>query len=223
MKLLIFTVSLAFGFTSAADFVSTNPPLQQVDVIIVVDDSGSMGPYQNTFSANIENIFSDFKDLDTHFGVLTTSTYDPLSAGVFVGDSGTTTAQLQENLAVGTQGYYIEKAFRSLVLALSPPLINKQNKGFLRPGAPLVIVFITDEPEQSELTVNDFLVNLLILKGDLDITVYGYIPKSDDCGRDGPNTKVPDLVNLLGGKTYSICDADWSKNKVTFPLKTGSL
>ena len=160
---------------------------QDVDVLFVVDDSGSMGEEQN----NLANNFSSFIGQaaawqnDYHIAVVTTDVDG--GSGVFRGDprfiDPTTTSKFASNVKVGTNGSGTERGLEAAQLALSLPNIADSsttctadaecaavggachdgfcggpNRGFLRKDANLEVVFVSDEEDQSPSDLN-FYVN----------------------------------------------------------------
>ncbi len=141
-----------------------------VDILFVIDNSGSMAEEQrklrNNFRVFIEELLNkDVKDFQ--IGIITTDLYEknPQRGQLIQADSATpkiitsslTTQQITEaftkNADVGTKGSNFERHFEAVQMALSPSvqggLIDTANKGFLREGALLAIIFVTDEDDCS--------------------------------------------------------------------------
>ncbi len=162
----------------------------KVDILFVIDNSGSMNAAQANLARNAR-IFADemsrVSALDYHIGVLTT-TMDGCRAddcGRLVGyprfvDKNTPNMAmiLADKMEVGTNGSPTEVMFSPVIAALSPPLENNENVDFFRPGAFLAVIFITDAMEQSRYTPNDLYQFLLQKKGDAQkVLGYGVIRK----------------------------------------------
>jgi hypothetical protein len=69
---------------------------------------------------------------------------------VLAADSPTLVPDFQANVLVGTYGTGREQPFRAARLALSDRVADGTNAGFLRPGARLAIVFVSDEDDCSD-------------------------------------------------------------------------
>lgn len=214
--------------TDGAGLQTFNP---SVDVIFVIDDSGSMSSHQTNLRNNVDLFTTGLtanKFVDYHIGVITTSdtysTWTGSGGGRLVGlpnfvDRNTMngSAILKENIMVGMSGSATEMTFDPLVKALSEPLLSTLNIGFYRPSAFLAVVFITDAEDQSEKynaqKMADFLVNLK--KGDSSkILTYGVIVPSNDttrCVRDAGEkpARIETFFALTGGKFYGLCDVDY--------------
>lgn len=204
-----------------------------VDILFVVDDSGSMSTHQQNLAKNIGLFTQGMKTnqtLDYHIGVLTSNMdYQPWRPVVGYGWKGELNGvtkfvtkltpggdlELAKNLNPGVDGSGTEVFFTPVEAALTPPLLNGANKGFYRPDAYLAIVFLTDAEDQSRLSAGDFHKFLLGLKGgDADkIISYGvYIPSSvSNCQRSGEPIprKLEEFFKLTKATTLGLCDADY--------------
>jgi hypothetical protein len=205
-----------------------------LDILFVIDDSGSMSTHQTNLANNI-NLFADSiiktKFLDYHVGVITssvfTSPFSPAGGGKLVGnpkyvDRATPNGLLvlSQNLKVGTNGDATERFFDPLYMALTAPLASTFNAGFLRNDSYLAIIFVTDTDDQSanfsSQEIYDFLINL---KGSQDRLFVGaaFIPDSEigvcpgETFEIGNTDRLPDLFQLTGALTFSLCDPDYGQ------------
>lgn len=207
--------------------VGKNTFQPKIDILFVIDDSGSMSEHQKNLSNNI----SKFADaivrttyLDYHVGVVTSSPkgYYPNCCGKLVGtplyvDRNTPNGiyQMASNILVGTGGGYEEAFFDPVYLALSDPLLSGYNAGFYRPEASLALIFITDTEDQSDMQDANSLYNfLLAIKGNAQKieVAAAYIPENEisSCpgetmelqSRDGLN----EFFKLTNALTFSLCD-----------------
>lgn len=203
-----------------------------VDILFVIDDSGSMYTHQKNMQDNVDlftNGIATNKFVDYHIGVITTS--DNYSAhlnnggGVLSGrtkfiDRSTVNGMdiLKQNIMVGTSGSGWERVFDPLNLALTEPNLSGRNVGFYRPSAYLAIVIITDAEDQSDKfdanQIHQFLLNMK--KGDSSkILSYGVIIPTNDstgCSRDeynAPPRRIEDFFSLTKGQFYGLCDPDY--------------
>jgi hypothetical protein len=218
----------------------------KVDILFVVDDSISMDGEQANLAANIPLFVSEIEKsriLDYHIGVITSS-FDgnnqygcgpgkvrACGDGVLNGgDSGITFVQrstpnlltvLSENLLVGTRGSTTERFFSPVRAALTSPLINKENAGFYRDDASIVVIFITDTEDQSAnfgpVDFNKFLVDLK-QGDDKKVLVYGaYMPKGrpnvGTCSRDDAfNGRLEEAIRLSNGSSFDICSPSFGSD-----------
>ncbi|MGZ5278398.1 MAG: VWA domain-containing protein [Pseudobdellovibrionaceae bacterium] len=208
-----------------------------VDILFVVDDSGSMYSHQSNLANNIAlftNKFSKKSVLKFNIGVVTTDMdcWPPTSctSGFLVGTTKVVSNStpnmnkvLGENFMVGTSGSASEESFSPVIEALSPANIAGPNAGFYRPGAALVVIFITDAEDQSNLQPKDFYNQLMTLKNQDARRVFAYgaiVPSSDsDCNRDDFSMKPVKIESFLslvynganGQNVFSLCDPEYGK------------
>lgn len=202
-----------------------------VDILFVIDDSGSMATHQINLKNNVDLFTQGLtanKFVDYHIGVVTTDdqyySFRKTGGGVLVGspnyvDRSTPrgTQVLQQNIMVGTSGSATEKSFDPIWQALSEPVLSNFNQGFYRPSAYLAVIFITDAEDQStRLNPQQLEQFLLGLKnGDSSkILSYGVIVPSNTttaCARDEARTpqRIEEFFSLTGGKYYGLCDPDY--------------
>lgn len=215
--------------TAGTELQTFNPT---VDILFVIDDSGSMSGHQRNLQANTDLFTAGLqrnKFVDYHIGVISTSDQygngSRSGGGVLFGltkyvDRNTPGGMtvLKENIMVGTSGDYIEKVFDPIRLALTDPVMSGPNAGYYRPSAHLAIVVITDAEDQSVRLdaqgAAQFLVDLK--KGDSQkILTYGVIIPTGDtsgCSRDeynGVPTRLETFFSLTKGSFYGLCDPDY--------------
>ena len=204
-----------------------------VDILFVIDNSGSMQPHQNNLSKNVSRFIQTFvskSGLDFHIGVVTTDMEDSSwnrnpCCGRLTGNprfvernTPNFSQALARNMVVGTNGSAEEHSFDPVVAALTEPNLSTDNSGFYRPKAHLAVIFVTDAEDQSRVGVSDFLNFLVALKGDTNkVSVYGVIvPASEtQCDRDTPG-ETPDRIESLlakvsnaGTNKMSLCSPDY--------------
>ncbi len=202
-----------------------------LDVLFVIDDSGSMDPHQINLMDNISK-FADaivrIKYLDYHVGVISSSTnssyYTPNSCcGMLEGTvryverlTPDGINVLARNLVVGTNGDGTEKFFDPVYMALTEPNLSGYNAGFYRDYATLAVIFVTDSEDQSTLqsaaSLHKFLLSLKKNPEKL-IVASAYI--SDQNLASCPSQEDVEIANLDGLEvffgltsaiTFSLCD-----------------
>jgi hypothetical protein len=142
-------------------------PPQKLDVLFVIDNSGSMSEEQQAVANNLSAFVSELRTRggvpqDFNVGVITTSVYQyvvtdkprylwPGQAGLLQGTVSGSDPELLTKFAAlvkqGTDGSGQETPFEAVRLALTLP----SNFEFFRPGARLLVVILTDEDDCSEL------------------------------------------------------------------------
>jgi hypothetical protein len=138
----------------------------------VIDNSGSMADNQTALANNLNAFISQFltKDIDFKMAITTTDG-TPTQVGKMIGDTNLLTeaaalankATFLSNFTkwvhVGTSGSGTEKG-----LKCASSFFDRYATSFIRSDALLVIVFISDENDQSEKTVPEYLNRFLALK-----------------------------------------------------------
>lgn len=140
------------------------PLAVSTDILFVIDDSVSMGGeqtlLQNGLAAFIQALASSPVANAFQVGVTTTSVADfdgtpvmpagaLVGAGVMPASSPTLVADFESTVIVGTSGSNREQPFEAARLALERSAPGGANEGFLRPGARLAIIFLSDEDDCS--------------------------------------------------------------------------
>lgn len=139
-----------------------------IDILFVIDDSGSMGTHQQNLAANIDLFLDGFKRsriIDYHIGAISTAEEVSGSNGGAGEGGGRLNGQtrfidkntpnglsvLRDNMLMGINGSGYERMFSPTVLALTEPNLSGWNAGFYRKNAHLAIVMITDAEDQSNM------------------------------------------------------------------------
>ena len=219
-------------FPATMTDVYVQEPLRMVDVLLVIDSSGSMEEEQERLARNFEAFIQAFVDarVDYHVGVITTDLRNQEQAGHLLGDVRYITPETPDaadvfaaNVMVGTNGSGLEMGLEAAALALSEPLVSTYNAGFLRDGASLSVVAFSDEDDMSPGSVDDYLNFFASLKGDrayrdhtlMNVSaVVGDVPYGcvapDGTGEASAGTRYYFAAQATDGVTASICAGDFT-------------
>jgi len=211
---------------SASSDVFHLPADVKVDVLWVVDNSGSMHEEQEALAANFSGFIGWAQTLgvDYHIGVTSTDMDAETHSGRLQGtirvidpQTPNPTEVFGDNVRLGTEGSYNEMGLAASHAALSPPLINGYNAGFLREDAKLTVIYVSDEEDQSPAAVEFYVQYFLNLKGTREwvtlSAICGDLPDGCDDPNMGSATPAPRYHEVLtgtGGAFHSICQTDWS-------------
>ncbi|MDG1479680.1 MAG: hypothetical protein P8R54_08815 [Myxococcota bacterium] len=214
-----------------------------VDILWVIDNSLSMSDEQaevaSKFGEFIESI--EATGLDFHVGVITTDMESTeIGRGQLLGDPTYLTrddddyiAAFQDRIQVGIQGSDREKGLDAAITALTEPIVSSSNAGFLRDGAVLSIIFVSDENdctdrgaldgydeatacyEYSEdlVPIFDLIEEYDAIKPDEDRTLISAIvgPEiTENCGGAVPGFRYQTMADAFGGITGNICQSSFS-------------
>lgn len=203
----------------------------EVDVLMVVDNSGSMQPRQDLLAAQMPSFLGalDATKLNYRISVISMDMSGSGDGGRFKSDNlgpavlsvGTPNlvSILQSRIKMGETGSPITRGLESLKASLSAPNTDFYNAGFLRKDSLLVVIFLTDEDDQSALI--DYGAWLDKIKpplpyGDRSWLAHfiGVLPNDKCSTTPGWNYKEPglrfiDLVTRSGGIQDTICNPDF--------------
>lgn len=216
----------------------------RLDLLLVVDVTGGMGTELAGLASNVSRILqtADRLGVDLHVGVTTTDIDDeagrltsaPVGSSrsssvegpianrvVTLGSQPSPEEVLTGNLSFTERGGAAndESGLRAATLALSPPAVFGHNAGFLRSDADLAVVFLSDEPDQSPGTVDDFLNLLASLEGSAGArrasasAIAAPSPPGTCSGPSGVASsfgRYQAAAERTGGFFDSVCTSDWA-------------
>ena len=187
-----------------------------IDVLWVVDNSGSMYTFQQSLAANVGSFINVFINgsADYHMAVITTDSYT-FSDFISAGDPNAETL-MSAMILVGLGGSGnetgIAMAERSLKIGDAKP-----GGDFFREEATLIIIFVSDERDHSGTWIN-YISFFDIIKPQGKFIPYGVIGDTPN-GCSYTNGSVFrsaeagigywDLINYYGGTWFSICSSNW--------------
>ena len=150
-------------------FIQTANAAKKLDIVWVIDNSGSMADEQGALGLNFNAFISDFitKNIDFKMAITTTDTTGANKGLMVPGSAEKLTSQKAQanpyqfltdfkNLArVGTSGSGYEKG-----LEATEGFMQRYSTSFIRPDAYLAVVIVSDEEDQSPKSA-DHYVNYL--------------------------------------------------------------
>jgi hypothetical protein len=189
-----------------------------VDLLFVVDSSGSMGEEQEALADGFADFIESFLVLEYDFHLAVTDMDYEARAGAFVGSPNVLTPDtpdlvnaFADNAQVGTFGSGTEKGLETARQAISEAKLETVNEDFWREGAVLSIIFVSDEDDFSTAEVSDYFDFFLERKnGDrrrLKINaIAGPVP--DGCDTAEPGHRYKEIVDMSGGAYHDICEQE---------------
>ena len=186
-----------------------------VDIVWVIDNSGSMDTYQQQVIDNANVFMQDFikQQLNWKMGVISTDDSDSPYAG-FKGSiqldstiSNPVGVFTQAVNRLGTFGSGSEKTFTPILRAL------QNDSTFSRPNTPIAFIMVTDAEEQSGLQASRFLTQLAPLIQNKNMFAYGVYASNDlGCSSDEgswnyKNSPYETFINsAMVGQTFPLCN-----------------
>ncbi len=234
------TVPLAGEATTNSNQIDRFEQLRdnKVDILWVVDDSGSMSEEQTQLANNF-NAFISFADtlgVDYQVGVITTEVNDASTSGIMWACNGFNTIirntdanrvmafQCAANVTNPPNGNRRpnpggsdsqEAGLQAARIALDVPNVNMANAGFLRADARLAVMVVSDEDDQSDGSVNLYIDFFRTLKGYANPQLISVSAIAGDspggCATAAAGDRYLAAVQGLNGQFGSICSNSWSQ------------
>ena len=199
-----------------------------VDIVVVVDNSGSMAEEQSNLSSRMTPLLSAIKDADWRVVVTTTDPADRCGYGPISKSDFNPEGRFKNFVNAGTSGTGLERPILRAVDALKSNCILGPGN-WLRPNSTVAVVIVTDEDNchidnekgygcSGSADYNgSYLTNYLssIRKVGTDARVYGIFwhpsQTQAQCGTAYKQANIiADVVAQTGGTWGSICDNDYS-------------
>ena len=192
-----------------ATSVMTGNQIQPVDIVWVIDNSGSMDGERDIIQSNLESFARTVgaAGVDWHVVLITNAGF----------------VTVPPSLAADTERFrYVPDDVQSNEPLMAAITNFSSYEDFLRPEAVLHFVFVTDD--ESDLAAPDFRTMMRgLTRQSFRAHVIASPPGSTHCtgfcldGCTGPNGDAAangdryfEIAMLTGGSSYSICTADWS-------------
>ena len=205
----------------------------RVDVLWVVDNSGSMANERERLAASFERFMTVLarRRIDYHVGVISTHV-DEESGGELRAAEGLRMITPDTANAIPIFATMVEfepgrerreQGFEAMRRALSAPLTDGANRGFLRPDGALAVVLVSDEDDGSFGEPEHFArflqhtrrpgdERLATLSAIVGLPPDGCVPPGEEhiFGADAdPAERTLRAVEVTGGLAGSICETDF--------------
>ena len=205
---------------------------RQIDILWVIDNSGSMLPYQKRLQKSFDSFINRFQTLnyDFHIAVIATDAYRGgenarWSAGGTnehanqTGISGYRVINSKvknlkdvflKNVAVGTDGDGNERPLQSLRVALK----NSNNEPFYRKGSFLSIIVLSDEKDSSDEPISSYIEFLNKFTQSTSSAEYYSISiisamKTSSCLRRPFDSNIFEAAEKTEGIKVDICENNY--------------
>ncbi len=226
------------GFHQVDSF--TQKASAKVDILWVVDNSASMQEEQINLGNNFNSFISFIETslIDYHIGVVATDMDDPAFSGKLQGnpkvidpDTPNPQAAFASNVQVGISGGGNEMGLLAAYDALTEPLVDSDNAGFLRDDASLAIIFVSDEDDHSYGDVKFYERFFGTLKGvgnERKVIISAIVGDAPDgcSGADGEASygeRYHQVVEAWGESTASICSNNFASELEQLGLTVAGL
>jgi hypothetical protein len=197
-------------------------PVPTVDILWVVDNSGTMREERTELGAKFDQFMSQLEavEADYHIGIISTDTSDPTHSGRLQGDPKVITTETPDaksvfiaNVDLPETASRTERGLDAMHLALSEPLVSEYNLGFLRDEATLYVIVISDEDDHSIGPLGFYSRWLEHLKGrgQENLVSLSAIVGQRPTGCSGAETgeRYIQVQEFTSGLQYSICEDNY--------------
>lgn len=198
----------------------------KVDVLWVVDNSGSMSDDLVIVGNNFGDFIQVFIDLgiDWQMGVITTDMDNPAQSGRLVGpyltpETPDVVNEFIRQIDLGSTGSATEVGFEAIQAALSSPIVDNENAGFMRSDAAISAIVVTDEDNSTFQSGASFASWFEALKPAAELTTFNAICEQIfiSC------TQYADAADLTGGITGDIASSDYASVLETISYTSAGL
>lgn len=189
-----------------------------LDILIVVDDSGSMKSEQKNLSTKLEPLLSEIGESDWKIGVITTSKSKPNLRGIISRGDANAQDAFRAAVTPGINGDGKERGIYQAIQGL-------KTNGFLRTGSSVAVLIVSDEdncskgttdcPDEEGSKASD-LLNYLSQSAQRELKtqarVYGlvWIPGTTCQSGYARGHVYAEAIEASGGRAGSICAADYT-------------
>ncbi len=187
-----------------------------LDVLWVIDNSGSMNRFQTNLSTNIGSFMSAFAATGADYNMGVISTDEWYLGPIITPYSADPEGELASQVMMGIFGSGMEKGIEMAAASLSSSAAAGPGGAFFREDAKLIVIFVSDEPDHSSPGWASYVTFFDALKPIGDFVPYGVIGDypggctiSSPYGNAQPGTGYWNLIDHYGGSWYSICASDW--------------
>jgi hypothetical protein len=209
-------------------------PTDAVDILMVIDNSGSMQPYQEELSTNFSQFLTYFieADVDYHIAAVSTDVMNEeageIRGQIITPETPNAETAFSNIVNVGVTGAATEMGLEAAYMALTEPLVSTANGEFLREEAMLSIIFVSDEEDYSPLPVNDYINAFRDIKGQRSRDVFNasslvvtHEAQCDDWSTRGD--RYIDVAEQTAGVLGNICSDDFASIVTDLSLNTSRL
>lgn len=216
-----------------------------VDILWVIDDSGSMKNQRDQLVGNFDRFLTELLSLEVNFqmGVTSTNANDGGrlrgTPKIITNSTPDPRKVFQDNTTFPDSRTRWEQGLRMAELAVTSPNVDPggPNAGFLRPNAALAIIAVTDEDDSSYGETayyarrfrsvkgkgNENLVSFSVIGG---TTPNGCFPPGEQIyfgGLADPAFRYSAVAQKTGGVIGSICDASFENTLVRIAAALNTL
>ena len=196
------------------DSFTQHMSIDGIDILWVVDRSGSMGRYNAELLAGVEAMLLALPVSDWRLVMISADPTRAVVSNEFPLVPGDDVDDAAAMLATLTSAPY-EEGFNAVYQYINH---NPYSSTWMRPEAGLLVVFVSDEEEQSDIEYphpSDFIswYGSLRMGSVFMASIVNHDSSVSLCGWVNPidiGERYMEATAMLGGVVVDICDTDWS-------------
>lgn len=180
-----------------------------VDILWVIDTSGSMLQHDERLLAGIEAMMNALPPAGWRLNIISASPPQVLNEQQFPLVPGDTVVQATTMYQNVTTGHFEA----GLEAVMDYANNNAYANTWMRDDAALLVVFVSDEEDQSNVTVNTFNSWYMIQRPHVFLASIVNLPPAESlCNNNGYNNgdRYIEATNHFNGTVVDICSDDWS-------------
>ena len=213
--------------------VYSQSPWEDVDILLVVDNSCSMEPYQEKLANDFGGFFDFFAngEVNWRLAVIHTDGYandlGTIRSEVVTSDTPNPAEVFAEIVHVGTGGGGVEVGLEAAARAL-----NGYNDGFPREDASTSVIFVSDEQDSSPGSIPDYVNGFYNIHGHRSREAFNAsaltVTELADCPPEqftisSAGTRYIETARLTGGITANLCLDDFEGIVQDLALTTSAM
>lgn len=206
---------------------------EKVDILLVVDNSGSMAPYQEKLASDFGGFFEYFAEAEVDWRLAVTHTdsrasdFGQIRGPIVTPDVPDPFAQFAEVVNVGDGGGGLEAG-----LAAAAQLLRNERNGFPRSDASVSVIFVSDEQDASPRSVPEYLNRYYDIRGQRQREAFNAsaltVTEIADCDPEqfaasSPGTRYVEVAEQTGGISANLCVDDFAQIVLDLALTTSTM
>lgn len=208
-------------------------PWEKVDVLLIVDNSCSMEPYQTKLAGDFGGFFDFFAEGEVDYQLAVAHTdgasrdFGRIRGPIVTSETLDPEALFAEIVNVGTEGGGIEAG-----LAAAEDVLHRKSDGFPRDDASVSVIFISDEQDSSPESVSSYVNSYYDLRGHRNRAGFNAsaltVTELADCTPEqflasAPGTRYVEAAKLSGGIWANLCIDDFADIVQDLALTTSTM
>lgn len=190
------------------EFVQGDGPWDRTDILVYVDQSGSMDDDQRNLANNFNLLVQALASLALDWQLMVSTADDGCHNGSILNATSPNAQSSFLQAVSGNGGRFTEAGLTVAANALEATGPGLCNAGFLREDSKTMVVLVSDEPEQSTVAWSEQVAAMKAVSPTTSITsIVGEVPYG--CLTAAAGTGYYEATVATGGAFLSICSPDW--------------